>query len=276
VAAPLADRLRATVTAIDFVGFGQTRSHGRTANLETQRRIIRSFLDDRGPSLLVGNSMGATIAIGVAAANPETVDGLVLVNPALPHPRPGFSDWMRIAWLAPLAVPALGAGVVAFRSRALGAERLVDTSLQASLVRARDVDPDLRRRMVELTAERLTWPEAPAAYAAAARSLVRYLALGLHRDLRRAATLRPTLLVHGSEDRLVPLEAARHAARLHPLDLDVLDGRGHAPQLEDPGAVVDAVASWLDGPRFADGRMGAWQASSTSPSGPSSPNSPTF
>src|SRR5712692_1308607 len=72
MAAPLADRLRATVTAIDFVGFGQTRTHGRTANLETQRRIVRSLLDDRGPSLLVGNSMGATIAIGVAAANPET------------------------------------------------------------------------------------------------------------------------------------------------------------------------------------------------------------
>jgi pimeloyl-ACP methyl ester carboxylesterase len=129
--------------------------------------------------------------------------------------------------------------------------------------------------MVELTAERLTWPEAPATYAAAARSLVRYLALGVHRDLRRAAELRPTLLVHGSEDRLVPLAAAQHAARLHPLDLEILDGRGHAPQLEDPGAVIDVIDAWLGGPRFTDGRMGAWQASSTSPSRRSSPTSAT-
>ena len=199
----------------------------------------------------------------------------MLVNPAVPHPRPGIFDWMRLAWLAPLAVPAVGAGVIALRSHALGAERLVDGSLQASLVNARDVDPDLRRRMVELTAERLTWPEASVTYAGAARSLVRYLALGLHRDLRRAATLRPTLLVHGSEDRLVPLEAARHAARLHPLDLEVLHGRGHAPQLEDPTGVIDTIETWLDGPRFSGGRMGAWQASSTSPSVPSSPSSPT-
>lgn len=275
MAAPLADRLRATVTALDFVGFGRTRAPGRTASLDTQRRVVSSLLDDRGPSLLVGNSMGATIAIGVAAARPDTVTGLVLVDPAVPHPRPGLSDWLRMAWLAPLAVPALGTRVVAMRSRAMGAERLVDFSLQASLVRARDLDPDLRRRMVELTAERLTWPEAAGAYAGAARSLVRYLAYGLHRDLRRAATLRPTLIVHGSEDRLVPLEAAEHAARLHPLDLEVLHGRGHAPQLEDPDAVIDAIAAWLDGPRFAGGRMDAWQASSTSRSEPSSPSSPT-
>jgi pimeloyl-ACP methyl ester carboxylesterase len=276
IAAPLADRLRATVIAFDFVGFGRTRAPGRAASLETQRRVLRALLkEEYGPALLVGNSMGATIGIGVAAAHPEAVTGLVMVNPAVPHPRPGFAEWMRMAWLAPLAVPALGTGVVAWRSRTLGAERLVDSSLQASITRAHQLDPDLRRRMVELTAERLTWPEAPAAYAAAARSLISYLAWGLHRDLRRAATLRPTLLIHGSEDRLVPLAAAQHAARLHPLDLVVLDGHGHAPQLEDPGAVIDAIDTWLDGPRFTDGRMGAWQASSTNPSGRSSPTSAT-
>ena len=153
--------------------------------------------------------------------------------------------------------------------------RELDASLQASLTETHQLDPDLRRRMVQLTAERLGWPEAPGAYAGAARSLVRYLAWGLHRDLGRAARLRPTLLLHGSEDRLVPVEAARHAARLHPLDLTVLDGRGHAPQLEDPGMVIDEIETWLDGPRFTDGRMGAWQGSSTNPSGRSSPTSAT-
>jgi pimeloyl-ACP methyl ester carboxylesterase len=276
MAAPLADRLRARVIALDFVGFGRTRAPQRTANLETQRRVLSALLaEEYGPALLIGNSMGATIGIGVAATHPEAVTGLVLVNPAVPHPRPGLADWLRMVWLAPLAVPAVGTGVVAWRSRALGAERLVDTSLQASLVRAHELDPDLRRRMVELTAERLTWPEAPAAYAAAARSLVSYLARGVHRDLRRAAALRPTLLIHGSEDRLVPLEAAQHAACLHPLELSVLEGRGHAPQLEDPGAVIDVIDAWLDGPRFTNGRMGAWQASSTSPSRDSSPTSAT-
>lgn len=276
MAAPLAGRLRATVIALDFVGFGRTRAPQRTASLSTQRRLLSSLLEEEyGPAVLIGNSMGATIGIGVAADHPDAVTGLVLVNPAVPHPRPGLAEWLRLAWLTPLVVPAIGTGVVAWRSRTLGADRLVDSSLQAVLTRAHALDSDLRRRMVELTAERLTWPEAPAAYAAAARSLISYLAYGLHRDLRRAATLRPTLLIHGSEDRLVPLEAARHAARLHPLDLEVLEGRGHAPQLEDPGAVIDVIDSWLGGPRFTDGRMGAWQASSTNPSRLSSPTSAT-
>ncbi|HSO94543.1 MAG TPA: alpha/beta hydrolase [Acidimicrobiia bacterium] len=276
MAGPLAKRLRATVIALDFVGFGRTRAPERSSSLETQRQVLGALLrEEYGPALLVGNSMGATIGIGVAAAHPEVVTGLVMLNPAVPHPRPGLADWLRFAWLAPLAVPAVGTGVVAWRSRTLGAERLVDASLQASLTQAHQLDPDLRRRMVQLTAERLRWPEAPGAYAGAARSLVRYLAWGLHRDLGRAARLRPTLLIHGSEDRLVAVEAARHAARLHPIDLRVLDGRGHAPQLEDPGLIIDEIETWLDGPRFTDGRMGAWQASSTSQSGRSSPTSGT-
>ncbi len=246
LAAPLADRLGARVTAIDLVGFGRTRAPARRATMATQRRLVEAVLERVGPSLVVGNSMGAAVGIGVAATDPESVTGLVLVNPAVPHPRPGFFDWLRIAWMAPVAVPALGAGVVALRARALGAERLVDSSLQATLGRVDALDPDLRRRMIELTAERLTWGEAASSYADATRSLVTYMTFGLHRDLGRASSRCPTLLLHGADDRLVPLEAARHAARLHDLDFVVLDGVGHAPQLEDPARVVESIAGWVD------------------------------
>ena len=245
-AGPLADRLDAVVTAVDLAGFGRTRAPAGRAQLGRQRQLVRRLLDRLGPSLVVGNSMGGSIGIGVTADRPEHVRGLVLVNPAVPHPRPGMGDWLRMAWLAPLAVPALGAGVVALRARALGPERLVDFSLAASLRRAESLPDDLRRRMIELTAERLRWVEAAPAYAAAARSLIAYLAFGLHRDLGVAAAERPTLLLHGAEDELVPLAAAEHAAAAHDLDFEVLDDLGHAPQLENPGRVIDAVASWVD------------------------------
>jgi pimeloyl-ACP methyl ester carboxylesterase len=247
LAVPLAERLGAIVTAVDLIGFGRTRSSGRSAALSTQRRVVHTALDELGSALIIGNSMGACIGVGVTATRPESVAGLVLVDPAVPHPRPGVADWIRLAWLAPLAVPALGAGVVALRARTLGPERLVDTAVQASAGRADAVDPDLRRRMVELTAERLRWPDAATAYADAARSLVAYLARGLHRDLAAASAERPTLILHGADDRLVPLEAARHAADVHDLDLHVLDGMGHAPQLEDPGRVVGVIETWIEG-----------------------------
>ncbi len=243
-AGPLAVRLDATVTAVDLVGFGQTRAPERTATLATNRRVVTGVLERLGPATLIGNSMGATIGIGVAAARPELVDALVLVNAAVPHPRPGFSDWLRLVWLAPVVVPSLGARLVALRAARLGAERLVDTSLQSSVMRVDALDPDLRVRMIELTAARMTWPEAAPAYADAARSLVRYLAWGIHPDLTVAAAVTPTVLIHGSEDQLVPLAAARHAARLHGLELRVLEGVGHAPQLEVPDRLLDAVESW--------------------------------
>ncbi len=242
--APLAARLDATVTAVDLIGFGRTRAPERTATLATNRRVVTGALEQLGPATVIGNSMGATIGIGVAAARPDLVDALVLVNPAVPHPRPSVGDWLRLLWLAPVMVPSLGARLVALRASRLGAARLVDTSLQTSLTSVDAVDPDLRRRMIELTAERLTWPEAAPAYADAARSLVAYLARGIHRDLAVAAAATPTVLIHGSEDRLVPLDAARHAARLHGVELHVLDGVGHAPQLEVPDRLIDAVASW--------------------------------
>jgi pimeloyl-ACP methyl ester carboxylesterase len=258
-AQPLADRLGAEVVAIDLIGFGRTRAPARTATIGTQRRLVAAVLEQLGPAVVVGNSMGGSISIGVTATHPELVTALVLVNPAVPHPRPGLAIWARNVWLAPLVIPSLGAQFVASRARRLGPARLVDASLEASLSRTDDLDPDLRRRMIELTAERFEWPEVAAAYADAARSLVAYLAWGLHRDLGRAAPARPTLLLHGREDRLVSLDAARHAAHVHPLSLRVLDGIGHAPQLEDPTRVVDTVAGWL-GERRLDG----WDAPSRS------------
>ena len=52
--------------------------------------------------------------------------------------------------------------------------------------------------------------------------------------------------MHGELDRLVPVRAVREAALRHPnLTLEVLDGIGHAPQLEAPGALVDVTARWL-------------------------------
>jgi pimeloyl-ACP methyl ester carboxylesterase len=267
VGQPLADRLDATVTAIDLVGFGRTRAPRRVATLDTNRALVTAVLEELGPSVVAGNSMGGAIGIGLTARRPELVEGLVLVNPAVPHPSPSAGDWLRIARMAPVMVPPIGRRFVGTRARLLGPDRLVDASLAYSLHDPSRLDPGLRRRMVALTAERFAYPEAPAAYADAARSLFLYLARGINADLAAAAGHRPTLLLHGELDRLVPLAAAQGAAARHAdIDLEVLHGIGHAPQLEDPDRVVDVVAGW------SDARMKGWQDSSSSRSAASSPS----
>jgi fermentation-respiration switch protein FrsA (DUF1100 family) len=58
----------------------------------------------------------------------------------------------------------------------------------------------------------------------------------------------PTLMVHGSADRLVPLASARRVARLRPdWAFVVFDGVGHIPHVETPERFAAAVERWLAG-----------------------------
>jgi pimeloyl-ACP methyl ester carboxylesterase len=243
----LADALGTTVTAVDLPGFGRTRTLGRAATLQASIGTVTAVLDRFGPSVVVGNSMGGVIGTAVAAHRPELVDALVLVNPALPQRRPTPAEWLRATRFLPLMVPFVGGQVIGIRARLRGPDRVVDASLALSLSDPARLDPDLRRRLVELSAERLRWPEAAPAYADAARTLLLHLARGLDADLAALATIGvPALVVHGELDRLVPVAAAHDAARRHPhLRLELLDDAGHAPQMEAPERLVAVTTRWL-------------------------------
>ncbi len=54
------------------------------------------------------------------------------------------------------------------------------------------------------------------------------------------------LLIHGTGDRLVPIAAARAAARVNPAwTLAEITGVGHVPQLEAPVSTARAITGWL-------------------------------
>ena len=296
----LADRFDATVTAVDLIGFGRTRAPERHATIATNRDLVLGLLEQTGPATIFGNSMGGVIGTGVTARRPDLVDALVLVNPALPWGRIPPSSWVRAARYIPVMMPALGRRTVSARARILGPARLVELSLGVTLHEPERLDPDLRQRFMLLAAERYAYPEAAAAYADAARTLLQEVAGDFDADLAVAAAARPTLLIHGAEDALVSVAFARAAAARHEsLDLCVLEGVGHAPQLEAPERFMAIVEPFLDeayggapghgGP--PDGRMephdgpdsrrtwrkrelgrGPAVASSVSPSAPSSPS----
>jgi len=301
VAQRLADRFDATVTAVDLIGFGRTRAPERSATIATNRDLVLGLLEQIGPATVLGNSMGGVIGTGVTARRPDLVDALVLVNPALPWGRIPPSSWARVARYMPVMMPSLGRKTVKVRARMLGPERLVEASLGVTLHDPDLIDPDLRRRFVLLAAERYAYPEAATAYADAARTLFQEVAGDFDADLALAAAARPTLILHGAEDALVSVAFAHAAAERHEtVDLCVLDGVGHAPQIEAPEQFMAIVERFLDGAADdappghgapADGRMGphigsdsreTWRtatpgrgpaaASSASPSAPSSPS----
>jgi pimeloyl-ACP methyl ester carboxylesterase len=238
----------ARVVALDLVGHGLTPMGDRTADIEGHRRLLSGFLSALGgtPAILMGNSMGGLVAALQAADEPETVAGLILVDPALPTARLGLVHPRVIANFLLCAVPGVGEGYLTQRRRRTTAAQSVHRVLDVCCVDASRVPPDVVRAHVELT-ERIDRSRADAAYLRSARSLSLLLARPAGTMRRLDAVTQPTLLLEGARDVLVPLTAARRMAASHPRwRFEVAPDIGHVPMLEAPEWTEVTIEDWLD------------------------------
>ena len=234
------------VLAVDLAGFGLTPAAGRSATVHANARLLDRFVREvaGSPAVLVGNSMGGMISILLAHARPDTVAGLVLVDPSMPVPRQR-PDLRVAASFAIYAAPGLGElSLAATRSRTTPREQ-VERVLGLCFADPGRASAEVTEASVELAAYRRTVPGTEHAFLQAARSLAGVLARpGRYRAMMTGLDM-PVLLIHGEQDRLVPVAAARHAAAAYPRwDITLLPGVGHTPQLEAPDAVVAAISSW--------------------------------
>jgi pimeloyl-ACP methyl ester carboxylesterase len=243
----LADRRGAPVIALDLAGFGYTRAIGTEATVGRNADLVIAALERFGPAVVTGNSMGGAITVKAASRRTDLVEAFVLVNPAV-RPAGLRSPQVRNGViLAPMLFPTLGERLITSRAGQLGPEGMVDGTLEIVLERAHELDPEVRERFIEVARDRMEFPEAARAYADAAASLFWYMSRNLDRDLATTLRNRPGLLVFGERDRLIHVSSAHALARRHPrLDVEILDGVGHAPQLDAPGRFVDVVAGWLE------------------------------
>jgi pimeloyl-ACP methyl ester carboxylesterase len=238
--------------AIDLVGFGRTPPEGRGANLSANRELVHAFLTKvvGEPAVLIGNSMGGAIALMEAAAAPAAVSRLVLVAAAQPAPRGTSIDREVFAVFAMYSLPWVGEWYMKRRAARLGAEGLVREMMALCCADPAGVDPVVKQAHVDAAAERLArMPWAHSVFLAAARSVVGSLRQRRKWDAMAASVAAPTLLVHGTHDRLVPLAASQRLAALRPdWTLEVYPGIGHVPMLEAPDRFVDSLARWLARP----------------------------
>jgi len=227
--------------------------HGPDAEVVTQAgrprserfdAAVEAFADQIGgpPSLWVGYSMGARIALGIAARRPALVRGLVLVSShlglSLPEDRARRAEEDEA--FARLAADGGCAGMEAL-ARA--------HESRAVLVAQRSLAPEVvallhaRRRAHE-----------PRAIA----SSIRAMGLGVMPDLRAAlAGLHiPVEIVAGGDDATYGA-LAREAADLTDGAAVIAAGVGHDVVLESPEHVARALARVLarieDGTRIGDG-----------------------
>ena len=244
--APLLQRY-GRVYAVDLAGFGLTRGGERESTLTANVSLLATFLRTvvGEPATLVGNSMGGMVSLLLTAAHPDLVSRLVLLDPSIPTRRRD-ADRQVAATFFVYGIPRVGEALLRRINERSDRQRVMDTTnlCFADPTRA---DPEvLDAGEVLLAYRRANAPEAPRAYLAAARSILRVL----QRSRTYAALLRgldvPVLLVHGERDRLVPVAAARTAAAENPSwAVHIVPDLGHAPMLEKPELVADLIGDWL-------------------------------
>ena len=235
--------------ALDLHGFGLTPGTRATSTVQHNTRLLDRFVREvtGTPVILAGNSMGGLISILQASAAPDTVRGLVLIDPALPLP-PRVPDREVGSQFLMYALPGLGELYVrSVRSRQ-PPQLAVQRVIELCFADPSRIDPAMFRASIALAAERRSQGvrAGDEAFLAASRSLMRVVGLR-RRNWEMMASVRvPVLLLGGEADRLVPVAAMRQAAARNPgWDTVIMPGVGHTPQLEVPDAVTGKLADWL-------------------------------
>jgi pimeloyl-ACP methyl ester carboxylesterase/putative sterol carrier protein len=226
------------VVVPDLPGHGESSKPVRTDYTPRYyARAVRRLMDALGldRAVVLGNSLGGRVALELAVRSPDRVRALALLAPAVP----GF----RVRYV-------------------LGFARVIPTELGS-------IPFPIREKWMKAAVRRLMGDPSrlpPAGYDAAAEEFIRiYRApearMAFFDSLRHLlidpprpfwARMRhvrvPTLIVWGTEDRLVPVRLApRLADTLPRAELQVLSGVGHVPQFEAPEETTTAVVRFLAG-----------------------------
>ncbi len=220
--------------AVDLPGFGSADELRPGPILPQLDRFLDDLLADLGPVVLVGNSLGSCAAIRAAARHPHLVEAVVATDePALARRQAMRMARSRIRGLAWWRLP----GLVPKKATTSMLRRVLPRLLYGD---PRAADPVVIERMVAS----LNTPTLGARL-----RQVRSLALET-RDCYELGKVRcPVLVLHGADDRIIPVNASRRLHQLLPHSTFEILPTGHCPQLDGPDLVVDRLIAFLGLPR---------------------------
>jgi pimeloyl-ACP methyl ester carboxylesterase len=160
--------------------------------------------------------------------------------------------------MAGLTVPGLAEILLDRRARVLGPAGLVHETLSIVCADPSRVPSEVVDAHVQLMRERdRLGRQNGRAFLQASRSIG--LRMADPRFWTQVAKVRaPTLVIHGSLDRLIPVAAAKELVRRRPdWTLKILEGVGHVPMMETPDLFMQALNEWGTYRIAADGRHAA-------------------
>ena len=235
------------VIALDLPGFGRSPRTDRGTTLMRERHWLSRFLDATtdGPIVLVGNSMGGVVSLLEAAVEPDRVAGVVLTASVFPLAHGGFPHPIVLGSFAAYDLPRVGEAVVRARRAAVDPDTFVRLGLRMLTVDPSSIPEDVIGLHAQLITDLRADPEAPVAFLEAARSINTY-ARNRELGVRAMSNVRgPVLVIHGRNDRFVPVGNAMVALRTYPTWRGRILARvGHVPQMEAPARWLTEVADW--------------------------------
>jgi pimeloyl-ACP methyl ester carboxylesterase len=215
------------VHAVDLPGFGGSSKHA--AAPYTSRWFASSVtgvMDALGieRARIVGNSLGGRVALEVALREPDRVEALVLLTPAVAFIKRDFHPIVR------LLRPELG--LLPHRLR----RATVANQLWSMFADPDALDPSVADVVVDEFQRIYTSAGARLAFLSAARNIYLDRPFGRGGFYPRLADLEPpALFVWGTHDRLIPPGFRRHVEQWLPSAEQItLDACGHVPQVERP------------------------------------------
>jgi 4,5:9,10-diseco-3-hydroxy-5,9,17-trioxoandrosta-1(10),2-diene-4-oate hydrolase len=227
------------VIALDLPGFGQSAKPRRAYTLDFFARAVEGLL--RALAIervrLVGHSLGGGVAAAFALAHPERVDRLALISATIP----GFPIRLSLVYRL-MVLPGIGE---LFSS--LVTPGICAVALRRCLV---EPCPDDVAFLVEHQYSTRTTPDGRAAYLATLRAMKsEFTREGAAWREAFAEWRRPTLVIHGRQDPVVPIRHAVAVAEGIPhAEVRWLDGCGHLPQLEHAAVVNEFLSAFLFAP----------------------------
>lgn len=232
------------VFALDLLGFGASDKAALNYTLELWQSQIKDFWTEHinQPTVFVGNSIGALLALMLVTNHPEIASGGILINCAggLNH-RPGDLN------------PILGSVMQLFA-------KLVSSPITGKFIfnniRRKS---QIRRTLYQVYCDRQTVTEElvemlyqPSCEPGAQKVFASVLTAPAGQSPRELLTnlKHPLLVIWGEKDPWTPVAGAKIYQELAENNADVnfqvIANAGHCPHDENPEAVNNTILQWLD------------------------------
>jgi pimeloyl-ACP methyl ester carboxylesterase len=233
---PLAAEQR-RVFALDWPGYGQSDRPDLDYSMRFYVDFLGHLMDALGlkRASLVGISMGGGAALGFALRSPQRVEKLVLVDS---YGLGSEVPWGRLGYLL-VRAPLLNELTYALLRRS---RTMIRWSLYGLVYDRQKVTEE----MVEETSRLLDDPRAGRAWSSFQKNEVGWGSLRTDFSDQLSGLMMPTLLVHGAQDRAVPVAWARRAqGRIPDCELREFSECGHLPPREHSEEFARVVDRFL-------------------------------